>query len=204
VAGRPNQKQRTRKDLLQAAYRLMQTGRSPSLEEVAAEALVSRATAYRYFPSIEALLLEAALDVASPSGEALFAPGAPTDPVTRLERVDAAFDEMILANEPALRLMLARSIERVAGGDAPGDLPIRQNRRSPLIETALEPLRATADPATLDLAAKALAVIIGAESMIVLKDVLRVSEDEAREIRRWAIGALVKAVGAPGAASKCT
>lgn len=195
MSGRPNQKQRTRKDLLQAAYRLMQSGQSPSLEAVAAEALVSRATAYRYFPSIEALLLEAGLDVAAPSAEALFAPGAPTDPAERLERVDSAFHEMILANEPALRLMLARSVERVARGEAPGDLPIRQNRRSPLIEAALDPLRDTADPATLDLAAKALAVVIGAESFVALKDVLRLGDAEARAVKRWAIRAIVEAAG---------
>ena len=35
AAGRPNQKSRTRKDLLRAAARLMQDGRTPTLEEVA-------------------------------------------------------------------------------------------------------------------------------------------------------------------------
>ena len=44
----------------------MKQGRNPSLEDVAGEALVSRATAYRYFPSVEALLLEASLDVEVP------------------------------------------------------------------------------------------------------------------------------------------
>ena len=53
---RPNQKMRTRKDLLQAASRLMQRGQKPGLDEVAEESLVSRATAYRYFPSMEGLL----------------------------------------------------------------------------------------------------------------------------------------------------
>src|SRR5690606_31279398 len=67
--GRPNQRSRTRKDLLQAAARLVKQGRKPTVEEVAAEALVSRATAYRYFPSIEALLTEAELDVAVPPPE---------------------------------------------------------------------------------------------------------------------------------------
>ena len=56
--GRPNQKSRTRKDLLQAAGRLLKQGRKPTLDEVAAEALVSRATAYRYFPTPESLVLE--------------------------------------------------------------------------------------------------------------------------------------------------
>ena len=65
-AGRWKQKKRTRKELLAAAGRLLKAGERPSLEEVADEALVSRATAYRYFPSIDALLIEAALDVAVP------------------------------------------------------------------------------------------------------------------------------------------
>lgn len=39
---RVNQRKRTRKDLLQAAARLARQGRSPSLEEIAAEALVPR------------------------------------------------------------------------------------------------------------------------------------------------------------------
>jgi len=59
-AERPNQKRRTRKDLLLAAARLLQQGKRPSLEEVAEAALVSRATAYRYFPGVEPLLVEAA------------------------------------------------------------------------------------------------------------------------------------------------
>ena len=67
--GRPNQRSRTRKDLLRAAARLMKQGQNPSLEEIAAEALVSRATAYRYFPSVEALLVEASFDLAVPEAD---------------------------------------------------------------------------------------------------------------------------------------
>ena len=72
MTGRPNQSTRTRKDLLEAALALMKQGRSPTLEEIAEEALVSRATAYRYFPSVEALLVEASFDVAVPEADELF------------------------------------------------------------------------------------------------------------------------------------
>ena len=78
-AGRPNQRSRTRKDLLRAASRLLKQGRNPSLEEIAEEALVSRATAYRYFPSVEALLVEASFDVAVPEADQLFAGEASTE-----------------------------------------------------------------------------------------------------------------------------
>jgi len=199
--GRPNQRRRTRKDLLQAAARLMKQGRKPSLEEIAEEAIVSRATAYRYFPSVEALHREAALDVAVPSAETLFGAGSPDDPIARVERVDTMLHEMMLANEVQLRMLLAHSLERVAGGDAhgphDGTMPARQNRRSPLIDAALEPARQEFKPAALKHLAKALALIIGTEAMVVFKDVLQVDDAEARRVKRWAIRALIDAARKP-------
>jgi AcrR family transcriptional regulator len=197
-SGRPNQKARTRKDLLRAAARLMQQGRAPTLEEVAQEALVSRATAYRYFPSIEALLVEAAVDVAVPEPEALFRDDASRDPVERVQRVDTALHDTILANEPALRTMLAFTIQQgIRAGD--GTLPIRQNRRTPLIEAALAPARGEFRPAALRELMRALALITGPEAVIVIKDVLQLDNAEARRMKRWAIRALVEAARKPAA-----
>jgi AcrR family transcriptional regulator len=192
-AGRPNQRRRTRKDLLQAASRLVKQGRKPSLEEIAEEAIVSRATAYRYFPSVEALLREAALDVEVPAPDGLFDPESGDDPVARMEKVDAALHDMIQNNEAPLRLMLASSLEQRVRADADGDTPPRQNRRSPLIEAALRPARNQFKPAELKNLTRALAIIIGTESMVVCKDVLQLSEADARKVRRWAIRALVEA-----------
>ncbi|HKS60105.1 MAG TPA: helix-turn-helix domain-containing protein, partial [Xanthobacteraceae bacterium] len=127
--GRPNQKTRTRKDLLQAASRLMKQGRALTLEEVAEEALVSRATAYRYFPNVEALMVEAWVDVAVPEPQDLFRDEASRDPVARLQRAETALYDMILANEPLLRKVLAHTIERGIQADENGQLPRRQNRR---------------------------------------------------------------------------
>ncbi len=191
-AGRPNQRRRTRKDLLQAASRLMKQGRKPGLEEVAEEALVSRATAYRYFPSVESLLVEAALDVAIPSAEELFRAGTTDDPVARVERVDATLHDMILANEASIRMMLVNSLQRGIKGEN-ADVPPRQNRRTPLIEAALEPARGQFKPAALKTLTKALALVIGTEAMIVFKDVLQLNDADARKVKRWAIRALVEA-----------
>jgi len=184
---RVNQRKRTRKDLLQAAARLAKQGRSPSLEEIAAEALVSRATAYRYFPSVEALLAEAALDVVTPEPETLFAGTGGDDPVTRLEKVDTALHDVVVANEPAFRVMLANSLQHRS------DTPPRQNRRAPLIAAALAPGRRQFKPGALDLLEKALAVMIGTEAIIVFKDVLQLDDAESRKVKRWAIRALVEA-----------
>lgn len=190
---RPNQRRRTRKDLLEAANRLMKQGRQPTLEDVAVEALISRATAYRYFPSIEALLLEASMDIEIPGAEDLFRYDRSVDPAARVERVDQVLHDMILANEAPLRLMLAQSIERRAKAVDDSELPARQNRRTPLIEAALEPARSAFDPKALERLKNALSLIVGPEAMIVCKDVLQLDDAEAREVKRWAIRTLVAA-----------
>jgi AcrR family transcriptional regulator len=190
---RPNQKRRTRKDLLQAAATLMKQGRRPSLDEVAEEALVSRATAYRYFPSIEALLAEASADMVTPEPAQLFAGGGPADPVARVEKVDTALHDMVLANESALRLMLANALQQGTRGERDAALPLRQNRRTPLIDAALEPVRKQFKPSGYDMLGKALALVIGTEGIVVCKDVLQLTDAEARKVKRWAIRALVEA-----------
>lgn len=195
TGGRANQLRRTRKDLLQAAARLARSGRSPSLDEVAEEAMVSRATAYRHFPDIDALLVEVALDIDTPKAEAVLRDAPADDPVARLERVDAALETMIRDNEVALRLMLKHTLERSV--HTPRGLPLRQNRRAPLIAAALEPARGQFRPAALKTLAQALGMVIGTEAMLSLKDVLQLDDAEARRVRRWAIRSLVDAARRP-------
>lgn len=193
ATGRLNQKRRTRKDLLEAAFRLLEKGEKPTLEEVADEALVSRATAYRYFQNVEALLNEAALDVAVPEANELFGDQTPRDPLTRLERLEDALQRMLVENEAALRLLLANAIAQRIGADPDADAPMRQDRRTPLIEAALAPAREQFAPSDFERLKAALALILGAEAMVVFRDALQLGEDEARQVKRWMIGALVAA-----------
>lgn len=194
MAGRANQRSRTRKDLLAAASRLHQAGRNPTLDEVAAEAMVSRATAYRYFSGIEALLVEAALDVAMPDAT-LFRDDDGGDAAARLIRADAAVAAMIRANEPALRAMLIHSLQQSLAGAA--EVPLRQNRRTPLIEAALAPVQAVMEPETYRMLVRALALVIGTEAQLAFKDVLQLDDGEADAIRAWIIAALVSAAKVP-------
>lgn len=191
---RDNQRTRTRKDLLEAALRVTARGERPTLEQVAEEALVSRATAYRYFRSVDDLLLEASLHMAFPDTDRVFS-GENEDAIARLKQADAAVEAMIRANEPALRLMMANAIQRAATG---GDLPERQNRRLPLIEAALETAADQFEPKALVRLKRALSLVIGTEATIVFKDVLGLSDSDARSVRHWMISALVEASRQPG------
>ena len=200
--GRANQKRRTRKALLQAAARLLGQGRRPGLEEIAAEALVSRATAYRYFPNVESLLAEAPLDADVHEPDVLFRGMPGGDPASRVQRVDTLLHDALLANEASFRVMLAHTVQRSFGQGSDARLPARQNRRTPLLEAALAPARDRIRPGTLKTLTRALALVVGTEAMVVCKDVLGLDDAEARRVKRWAIRALVDAaLTQPGAAA---
>jgi AcrR family transcriptional regulator len=171
----------------------MKQSRKPSIDEIAAEALVSRATAYRYFPGLEALLVEASLDVAVPGAQELFPAESSNDPVSRVHSVDTALHDVIIANEAPFRMMMIDSLQRRLRREEVDELPVRQNRRTALIEAALEPARAEFTPAAFETLTRALALIIGTEGVIVVKDVLQLDDEEARRVKRWALTSLVEA-----------
>jgi AcrR family transcriptional regulator len=192
VTARVNQKARTRQAIVRAAGTLLARGAKPSLDEIAAEAQVSRATAYRYFPGLDALLSEAAVDLLVPEAGDLFGPRAPGDACERIALVDEAFDKACREREVPLRLMLARMLERSIGRGA-DEPPLRQNRRAPLIGEALAPIAPRLGPAHTERLAQALAMIVGTEGFIALSDVVGLDREQARAVRHWAIDALVAA-----------
>ena len=189
---RSNQKARTRQAIVRAAGALLARGGKPTLEEIAAEAQVSRATAYRYFPGLDGLLSEAAVDLLVPEAGELFGPRAPTDPFERIALVDETIDAACREREVPLRLMLAKMLERsiASRSDEP---PLRQNRRGPMIEEALAPLAPRLGHERMKRLVRALTMIVGTEGFLALTDVARLDADEARDVRRWTIDALVAA-----------
>src|ERR1700684_4118866 len=83
-SGRANQKKRTHDAIVRAAAELMLTGREVTMPEIAEAALVSEATAYRYFPDLATLLSEAMADQLPDPAEALASVASSSDPVERV------------------------------------------------------------------------------------------------------------------------
>jgi len=191
--GRTNQLLRTRKELLLAATSLIKEGRKPTMDEVADKALVSRATVYRHFANVESLLVEAPLDHATPDSAQIFDGDTETNPEKRLDKAEAAMHEMVYKNEAQLRLMLAHSLHPQTRGRVKQPAPVRQNRRTTLIEAALAPTRDKFSKHSYQKLCRALALVFGPESMVVFRDVLPVSEQAAREVKSWMIRSLVQA-----------
>jgi AcrR family transcriptional regulator len=190
---RLNQKLRTRALLLRAAHELVSQGRTPTVAAVADAAMVSRATAYRYFPNPEALLAEVPLDLAAPTVESLFGKGAPTDPEDRVALVQNALYDFSRDHESQLRLFLRASLKRsLQDPDGTGD-PFRGARRVALLDEALAPLQDELTTEELEQLKTGLAMLVGGESLIVLRDILRLDHDEGRTRGERAVRQLVRA-----------
>ncbi len=183
---------RTRRDILRAASQLARKGEHPSMEAIAEEAMVSRATIYRYFTNIEELLYEASVDIEVPAPDLLFSKSSNQDPVERLDQAEAALHKVLYANEKILRHLLASALVKKVTGSS-DSIPTRQNRRIPLIQAALEPVRSELSEEEFDRLCSALALVFGPESMIVFQDVVPMSSKKSRKIKRWIIKSLVEA-----------
>ena len=112
--GRVNQKRRTHDAIVRAAAELIGTGRDVTMPEIAKAALVSEATAYRYFPDLPSLLREAVAGQLTTPAEALASVAGSRDPV---ERVAAATEHLlrhVLAQQGAVRTMIAATVTRPA------------------------------------------------------------------------------------------
>lgn len=201
---RANQKQRTRAALVDAAAELLRQGTQPTVAEAAELAKVSRATAYRYFPTQEALLVEVAeLNPTVASVEASFpALALLSDPEARLTRLLDAFNPILFAKQAPIRTALRVYLDtwfaaRRAGEDNPA---VREGRRVRWLDEVLEPVRAALPPPAWSRLRAALSLTLGPEAMIVMKDVCRLDDAEAQAVLRWSAIALLRAALAEAAA----
>ena len=171
--GRANQKLRTRNAIVDATRGLIRSGSDITMPAVARAAMVSEATAYRYFPDLVSLLREAvAHDIPSPE-EALAPVAASQDPVERIRYATEYLLRETLSREGAVRAMISASVVRP---EASGLRPVR---RFGLIDEALAPLAATADPDAIDQLKRDLAVIVSAEALFNLIDLCGLDPEAA-------------------------
>ena len=197
--GRTRQKARTRSQLIAAARALIAAGTaSPTVEQAAEAASVSRTTAYRYFPSQKALLIAAHPEIQTSS----LLPDEPgDDPVIRLALAIEKFVDLVLESEGQQRTMLRLSLE--ADPDERAGLPLRQGRAISWIEEALSPLGDQLSDHDIHQLVLAIRSVVGIEALAWLTDVARLSREEAVGLMRWSAQALLHAAlngGPPDAA----
>jgi AcrR family transcriptional regulator len=192
TTGRANQKQRTRRAIVDAAVALGQQGHSPTMPEVAEAALVSPATVYRYFANPQALMLEVATSEARPKLEAALA-DLPEDPEERIDALVATVTRFQFENEALWRSVLKSILERwLSQVDVPerDRLPIRGSHRLESVEKVLAPLTAVLPAAEHRRLIMATMLVCGVEAMVSARDACGLDAAEATEVMRWAARAL--------------
>lgn len=186
--GRVEQKRRTRESLMAAALALLREGRTPTVAEAADRAGVSRATAYRYFPTQDTLLAPVQVHAGdSPvSDEQLLDTGKVTDPSGRAALVARRLGEYSFDNEQLLRTVLRLSLDSQLDYERPG-------HRRRWIGALLAPLQGSADQRTLRRLGGALNLVFGVEAVVALTDIGRLDRDDALDVLAWTAGTLVRA-----------
>ncbi|MFF0038923.1 TetR/AcrR family transcriptional regulator [Streptomyces mirabilis] len=174
--GRTNQKRRTRTAIVAAARDLMDTGAEVTMPAIARAALVSEATAYRYFPDLPSLISEALAGVWPPPAEALAPVADSADPVERVAFACEFLLRGVLARQGSVRAMIAATITR------PETVTTRPGVRFGLIDHALLPLEDTLgarDPDGFTQLKRDLAVVVSAEALFTLTDLCGLDPDAA-------------------------
>jgi AcrR family transcriptional regulator len=194
---RANQRERTRLAIMEGARELLREGKIPSVADAAEAARVSRATAYRYFPTQSALIQEAVHTGLPNTWEP---DGRHADLMAFADRVEHAVAEMLTLthdNEAILRGVLLLSLQQwatIRAGDKLEEEPVTRGRgRIPAIQAALAPYQDTLTPAALRRLTIGLSLIVGAESLVVLRDIWDLEETEAKEVARWIARTLTQA-----------
>ena len=187
---RPAQKRRTRKAIVDAAIALMARGTTPSVNDVATAADVSRRTVYLYFPSFDQLLLDATIGALSQTtiDRAIETTGDSAE--ARVERLVRAMQHVTPEVERLGRTLVRLTLD--APPPAADSDPRRGYRRIEWIESALAPWRERLDPEAWRRLVCALALIVGWEALLVQRDVCGLSLDQGEEISVWAARTLVR------------
>jgi AcrR family transcriptional regulator len=192
--GRARQRRRTRAAIVQAAAELLRAGAEPSVGEIADAADVSRRTVYLYFPNLDQLLLDATIGLLSQADvdAAIDAADTEGDPADRVEAMVRALFAAADDTLPYGRSLLRLTVTQPAEADD-GDAPRRGYRRVGWIERALEPLRPQLSAAAFERLVSALAMVVGWEALIVLRDIRGLDADAQLDTTLWTARTLIQA-----------
>jgi len=186
-----SRRERTHRLLVAEAMRLAADGNVVSVAEVAAAAGVSRATAYRYFPShgqlVNAMVQESLGPVRQFESREVDGAARVRD---LFERTFPRFRDF----EPQLRAALQLALKHWAL-ERSGQLqeePFRRGFRKIILSRAAAPLQARLGRKAQQRLLKALSLVYGIEPYVVLKDIWGSSNREVDDIARWVADAVIE------------
>jgi AcrR family transcriptional regulator len=178
---------RTRKALIDAARALIVSGVTPTVEDAADTASISRTTAYRYFPNQHDLLVAAYPEIEMRS---LLGEHPPEAVEARLDAVVSEYLRMTIDNEAVFRAALRFSLDPHEAHRE--KLLLRQGRVITWLKDALEPLRGRLSEQVVERLVYAIRAAAGIEALVWLCDIAGLTRDEAKGLMMWSARALLQ------------
>ncbi|MCD1126863.1 TetR/AcrR family transcriptional regulator [Jinshanibacter sp. LJY008] len=196
-----NLKRRKYNLLIKQAMKLFEKGAFPTVTELAVEAQVSRATAYRYFPT-QSELISAVVDE-SLKPIILWQPEQTKVEERVNELLSFAYPQMF-KHEGALRAALLLSLQQWAEERASqfksevgiNDVIIKREKlvrghRKQTLKQVTAPLNDELPKELVEKVNYALSIIYGSEVFMVLKDIWQLENDDVQAVTQWIAKAIL-------------
>ncbi|PKH25018.1 TetR family transcriptional regulator [Enterobacterales bacterium CwR94] len=183
---------RTRRLIIDTAMKMFDSGAFPSITEVAREAQLSRATAYRYFPTQSALVSALVSETLSPMQR-----WSSTEPDAgkRVEDLMSFAFPHMLQHEGTLRAALHLSLTQWAQSQSDDAVPLKEKlvrgNRKRLLTMATQPLMQELPPESVQKVIYSLSLIYGSEIFLVMKDIWGCDNDTLQDVAKWMANAVI-------------
>lgn len=186
--GRKTQKLKTRDKILRSTQKLLEKNQDISLEDVAKEAGISRATIYRYYSSIDVLAAEAVLDLNTKSSEDLYDEVAGKDLKEAILSMQDYYNQLTIDNESGFR----KYMSVVLNNDHSDKMRGARRKKSLLmfLENKAQHMSAQDKENLANIAT----VLMGVEAFVVTKDVCGLNNEESKKLLNWGMERLLESI----------
>lgn len=187
-------RKRTYHLLIGTAMAMFEQGVMPSISELATEAGVSRATAYRYFPTQSDLITATVNESLGPI--LTWRPKSDKTEERISELINYSYPRMF-EHEGALRAALQVSLQQWADTRSQhnhNDLKekhFQRGNRKKILSMVTEPMESEFSPDIIDKTIKAFSVIYGSEILLVLKDIWKMDNAQVMSMIQWMAKAIL-------------
>ncbi len=188
--GRVEQKLQTRTEILKAAKVLMQKRKKITLEDVATQAGISRATIYRYFSNVDLLFTEASLDVYHRSPEELIKEADGQSIEQSILFLQQYYNHLAQKHENGFRRYLSTALSESVSSKK----KIRGARRVSALKLALKPFRKQMSAKTIRNLTHISTILMGIDALVVAKDVCGLNNRQTSELLQWGIEMLLRGI----------
>ena len=186
--GRKTQKLKTRDKILRSTQKLLEKNKDISLEDVATEADISRATIYRYYSSIDVLAAEAVLDLNTKSSEDLYDEVEGKDLEEAILSMQDYYNQLTIDNESGFR----KYMSVVLNNDHSDKMRGARRKKSlmMLLDSKAQHMNADEKENLANIAT----VLMGVEAFVVTKDVCGLNNEESKKLLNWGMERLLKSI----------